>query len=44
MLCKTLYKNCAKDMRIYHKIPNFNGEHSNMHVYKTLKKSWTLKL
>ena len=36
-------KNCAK--RIYtSQILNFNEEHSNMLIYKTLEKSWILNI
>ena len=38
ILRKILYKNCAKHMHISY-VPNFNGEYSDILLYKTLEKN-----
>ena len=39
-----MYKNCVKHILYISEILNFYGEHSNMHIYKTLEKNWILKI
>ena len=40
-LCKIMSNNCAIHI-VYITVLNFNEEHSNMSIYKTLEKSWIL--
>ena len=43
VLCEILYNNCAKRI-VYITNTNFNREPGDMPIYKTLEKSWILRI